>query len=343
MWRLLLPDENYEASKRLAARAMSIRGKLLTLSRRPGQPAAYSVLLRRYLQERLLWRLAQSVHRDRFVLKGGLRLVGAGFAWARATKDIDLLGRGDPDLGRLEAIFRDICRDQSTEYQLADGALYDSESVKALPIMEGAEYGGVRVSLAAFLGTAREPMHIDIGFGDAMTPGPPPMRFPTLLDGMAAPELLAYNDETTVAEKFETMIRRGLVNSRMKDFYDLSRFARTVSFNGNLLCLAVRQTFERRGTAFTLQPVVFTEGFAEDAGKATQWRAFRRSLGIASAEAPERFSEAVAAVRALMEPVHNACREDHLLTDQWDPSAGSWDNSQIEPENTNLDSRQSRK
>ncbi len=201
----------------------------------------------------------------------------------------------------------------------------------------------MRVSLVASLGTARESMHVDVGFGDAMTPGPSPIRFPTLLDSMDAPELLAYNDETTIAEKFETMIRRGLVNSRMKDFYDLSRFARTVPFNGELLCLAVRHTFERRGTAFTIQPVVFTDGFAGDAGKATQWRAFRRSLGVASVEAPERFSEAVAVVRALMEPVHDACREDRLLAGQWDPSAGLWDDSRIEPENSDLDSRQSRK
>ncbi len=204
---------------------MSVRDRLLALSRHPGQTVAYNALLRRYLQERFLWRLAQSPHRDRFVLKGELRLVGTGFAWARATKDIDLLGRGDPDIRRLETIFQDVCRENSSQYQLADGVRYDTTSVKAKPILEEAEYGGVRVARVAYLGTAREQMHVDVGFGDALTPGPTVMRFPTLLNGMAAPQLLAYNDETTVAEKFETMVRRGLVNSRMKDFYDLYRFA----------------------------------------------------------------------------------------------------------------------
>lgn len=338
MWRQSLPEQDAttgaadkrgtpeDEAKRLAARAMSVRDRLLTLSRRPGQTTAYNALLRRYLQERLLWRLALSGHRDRFILKGGLRLVGAGFTWARATKDIDFLGRSDSDLGRLEAIFRDVCRDDG-EHQLADGARYDPESVRANPILEEAEYGGVRVALVAYLGTAREPMHVDVGFGDAVTPGPSPLLFPTLLDGMDAPHLLAYNDETTVAEKFETMIRRALVNSRMKDFYDLYRFARTVSFDGDLLSLAVRRTFERRGTGFAPVPAVFTADFAENAGKAIQWRAFRRSLG-ASAEAPERFDEVVAVVRALMEAIHDACRESRPFVGYWNPSAGSWEGSE---------------
>jgi predicted nucleotidyltransferase component of viral defense system len=317
MWRLSLPEKE--------PLAMSVRDRLLALARRPGQTVTYNALLRRYLQERFLWRVAQSAHRDHFVLKGGLRLVGAGFTWARATKDIDLLGRGDPDVGRLEAIFREVCWDESVEYQLADGAWYDPESVRAMPTMQEAEYGGVRVSLVASLGTAREPMHVDVGFGDVVTPKPAPMQFPTLLHGMAAPHLLAYNDETTVAEKFETMIRRGLVNSRMKDFYDLARFAHTVLFDGALLSLAVQRTFERRGTAFTAQPAVFDAGFAGDAGKATQWRAFRRSLGMASREAPEQFDEVVAVVRVFIEPVYDACRMNQPFTGSWIPFFKQWE------------------
>ena len=317
-----------DEAKRRAARAMSARDRLLALSRRPDQPVAYNALLRRYLQERFLWRLTRSEHRDRFILKGGLRLVGAGFPWARATKDIDFLGRSDSDLSRLEAIFRDVCQGDARECQLTDGVLYDPESVRAASILEEAEYGGVRVSLIANLGTAREPMHADVGFGDAVTPGPSPLLFPTLLDGMDAPHLLAYNDETTVAEKFETMIRRGLVNSRMKDFYDLYRFAKTVPFDGALLSLAVQHTFERRGTAFAPAPALFTSGFAADSGKATQWRAFRRSLGEASAGAPERFGEAVALVRMLVEPLYAACRQSRPFTGHWNPLSEAWEGSE---------------
>ncbi len=220
-----------------------------------------------------------------------------------------------------------MCRDDG-EHQLAAGAKYDPESVRAASILEEAEHGGVRGSLVAYLSTAREPMHVDVGFGDAVTPGPSPLLFPTLLDGMDAPRILAYNDETTVAEKFETMIRWGLVNSRTKDFYNLYRFARTVPFDGALLSLAIRHTFERRGTAFAPAPDVFTSGFAEDGGKATQWRAFRRSLGEASAEAPERFGEAVALVRMLVEPLYVACRKSRPFTGHWNPSAESWKGSE---------------
>lgn len=260
------------------------------------------------------------------MLKGGLRMVGAGFTWARATKDIDLLGHGDPGLIRLEAVFRDICKDDALECQLEDGVRFDPESVQVRPIMEEAEYDGVRITLIASLGTAREPMHIDVGFGDAVTPGPSLMRFPVLLDGMPAPELMAYNDETTVAEKFETMVRRGLVNSRMKDFYDLYRLAHTVPFDGALLSLAIQRTFERRGTAFAPMPVVFTVSFTQDVGKQTQWRAFRRSLGGASVEAPARFEDTMAGVRALVEPVYAACRKGHGLRSRWSPSNSRWQN-----------------
>jgi len=303
---------------------MSVRDRLLTLAHRPSEQVNYNTLLRRYLQEGLLWRVARSEHRNDFVLKGGLRMIRAGFTWARATKDIDFLGHGDPGLMRVEAVFRDICKGNTMECQLEDGVRFDPESIQVRPIMEEAEYNGVRTTLVSSLGTVREPMHVDVGFGDAMTPGPTVMRFPTLLDGMAAPELLAYNDETTVAEKFETKVRRGLVNSRMKDFYDLYRFARTVPFDGDLLSRALQQTFERRGTFFTAVPVVFTEGFAEDNGKATQWRAFRRTLGQASAEAPEHIEEAVGVVRLLIKPVHDACRDGLLFTHHWNPSAGRW-------------------
>ena len=295
---------------------MSVRDRLLTFAHRPGEPVNYNALLWRYLQERLLWRVARSGHRDDFTLKGGLRMVGAGFTWARATKDIDLLGHGDPGLVRLEAVFRDICKDDALECQLKDGVRFDPESVQVRPIMEEAEYDGVRITLVAALGTAREPMHIDVGFGDAVTPGPSLMQFPVLLDGMPAPELMAYNDETTVAEKFETMVRRGLVNSRMKDFYDLYCLAHTAPFDGALLSLAIQRTFERRGTAFAPMPTVFTVGFTQDVGKQRQWRAFRRSLGGASAEVPTQFEDTVGSARTLVEPIYAACRGGHSLSSQ---------------------------
>ena len=120
------------------------------------------------------------------------------------------------------------------------------------------------------------------------------------------------------------MVRRGIVNSRMKDFYDLYRFALTIPFDGVLLSLALQRTFERRGTAFVPTPPVLTEGFADDTGKETQWRAFRRSLGGASVEAPEQFVEAMKVVRSLVGPVYAACREGRSLTSRWSPLDSQW-------------------
>lgn len=315
------PDPN------TAALAMSIRDRLLNLARQPECRATYNALLRRYLQERLLWRLSQSRHREQFILKGALRLVCAGFPWARVTKDIDLLGYGDPEPAHLVEVFREVCRAEPSdaEHALIDAVRFDPDSITASPILEGAEYGGVRVSLVAFFGNAREPLQIDIGFGDAVTPPPTEAELPTLLSGMPAPRLRVYNDETTVAEKLHTMVKQGAINSRVKDFYDLYRFATSVAFDGALLAEAVRRTFERRGTPFEPSHPVFNLQFATEFNRQSAWNALRRSLGSAAEEVPEDLTDVVITIQRLAAPLYEACGEDRFFTGRWNPILAIWE------------------
>ncbi len=303
-----------------AARAMSVRDRLLNLAR--GQGVPYNTLLRRFLGERFLWRLAQSPFQDEFILKGAFRLVARSTSWARATRDIDLLGSGASDPERLAAIFREICM---VEVDAEDAARFDPETVQAVAIIEGAEYGGIRVTLTAYLGTARERIQVDIGFGDAVTPSPESLQVPSLLPGMPMAQLRAYNDVTTVAEKFQAMVKLGPTNSRMKDFYDLYRFATTTEFDGRLLGEAIRRTFERRATAFHESEATLAPAFRLIPGKQTQWVAFRRSLGVAAMEVPEEFAELVATIQGFLCPVHLACRQQKPLSLGWNPEARLWE------------------
>ncbi len=328
-----MPDE--PTAEQLAL-ARSVRDRLLNLARQQEGRVTFNALLRRYMQERLLWRLSASRHSDRFVLKGALRLVAAGFPWARATMDIDLLGYGDPSPDFLADVFRDVCRAQPSGRKRAaeDAVTFDAESVRAQHILEGTEYGGVRVFLTGNLGTAREPLHVDVGFGDAISPEPEEIELPCLLPGMPAPRLRAYNDETTIAEKFQTMVALGPANSRMKDFYDLFQFATTVPLDGARLSRAVLRTFERRGTTFSEDELVLRPEFGDDPGKQVQWTAFRRGLRAAAERVPDTFSAALAPIRELLGPVHAACATRAELACTWDPGERRWTDRHSKTEDT---------
>ena len=318
-----MPDE--PSAENLAS-ARSVRDRLLRLAGQQAGRVTFNALLRRYMQERLLWRLSVSRHAERFVLKGALRLVAAGFPWARATKDIDLLGFGDPTPENLTAVFRDVCTTQASGRRRAaqDAVVFDADSVHAEPILEGAEYGGVRIFMTGYLGAAREPLHVDVGFGDPVTPEPEEIELPCLLPGMPAPKLRAYNDETTIAEKFQAMVTLGSANSRMKDFYDLHHFATSVAFDGARLAQAILRTFERRGTPFVENELVLRPEFGEDPSKQVQWTAFRRGLRAAAADLPEAFAAALSPIQQLLAPVHSACLRGVTFTQRWDPTERCW-------------------
>ena len=200
-----------ETLKNLAA---LVNARLLAQARRSGQE--FQLLLMRYGLERLMYRLSKSGYRDGFVMKGAMMFV----VWAgepyRATKDLDLLALQSAPRTRLREIFRELCGIQVVE----DGLTFDPDSVEAEDIREDQAYQGVRVRLLARLGMARIPLQVDIGFGDALTPKPTKAEFPALLE-FPAPRLAMYRRETSIAEKLEAMVKLGILNSRMKDFYDV--------------------------------------------------------------------------------------------------------------------------
>ena len=248
--------------------AASVRQRLLNLAKERQED--FQLVLTRYGLERTMYRLSRSKHRSQFVLKGALLFSLWSDVPHRATRDLDLLGRGASDIPRLGNIFREIIATEVEE----DGLEFHQESVRGERIREDQEYAGVRIHFEANLAAARIFIQVDIGFGDAVIPDAEEMEYPTLLD-FPKPRLLVYPREAVIAEKFQAMTMLGIANSRMKDFYDIWVLSRKFGFQGKALGEAIKATFARRETPLpTESPLALTQEFCDDQGKQAQWRAF---------------------------------------------------------------------
>ena len=297
-----------------SSKAASVRQRLLNRARAEG--GDFQALLTRYVLERFLYRLGESPHRERFVVKGAMLFVLWEGDLHRTTRDLDLLGSGPSAIADVERAVREVLAVEADD----DGVAFDPDTVRGDLIREEQEYEGVRVTAEARVGNARVRLKIDVGFGDAVTPEAEEATFPTLLDA-PPPVLRAYPRETVVAEKLQAMVALGILNSRMKDFYDIWHLACHDAFDGPMLTEAVRATFERRGTSLpNVAPLALTDEFAADMGKQTQWRAFVRR-GRLSDEAP--LAEVVNVLRAFLLPVLDAAQGESGLDARWQPG-GPW-------------------
>ena len=294
--------------------AASVHQRLLNRARETGRP--FDEVLQHFAIERFLYRLSKSPHADRFILKGALMLSVWGGAGSRPTKDIDFLGHIDNSLDYIAEAMSEVCE---TNVE-ADGMLYDGDSVAATRITEDAAYHGVRVRLKAALGKARISMQVDVGIGDVLFPEPQGVEYPALLDFPRA-RLKGYAMESSIAEKFQAMIVLGILNSRMKDFYDIWMLSRTYDFEGEALAGAIEKTFEARNTELTAEATVFDPSFANEAGKQAQWTAFLRKSNLG--DAPSSFSEVVHAVGSFLRPVVRVLAEGGAFDLTW-KAPGPW-------------------
>jgi predicted nucleotidyltransferase component of viral defense system len=270
----------------------SVRARLLHLARQRGED--FQLLLVRYANERLLFRLAASAHASRFVLKGAALFTLWTGSPHRVTRDLDLLGFGEPGEAHVREVFAEVLALAVDD----DGVRFDLDSLTVGPIREDQAYGGVRVEVIARVTTARVRLQVDIGFGDAITPEATIADFPPLLD-FPAPRLRAYPRETVVAEKLDAMVQLGMANSRMKDFYDLVVLAKRFDFEVEVLVRAIQATFARRKTPLPAGlPVALTAAFADDAAKNTQWAGFARKAGVRDAGT---LGEAIAVIVTFLE------------------------------------------
>jgi hypothetical protein len=250
-----------------------------------------------------------------------------------------LLGYGDANPDEVARSFRAIC---ATPVE-PDGLAFDANTIVAVSMKEDEEYPGVRLALNAQLGSARIRVLVDVGFGDAVTPGPVELLYPVLLD-FPAPRLRVYPRETVIAEKLEALVRLGRANSRMKDFYDIWLLSQTFAFDGAILSRAVAATFSRRQTALPAgAPFALTTDFSAAADKRAQWRAFLNRGGLVGA-APD-LPELIEMLRSFLVPPLEWAASDEAAAYIW-PPAGPWQAQMTDPDRAQpmprLDNEESR-
>lgn len=274
-------------------RAASIRDRLLNKAR--AEKRDYNLMLTRYALERLIYRISISPYRDQFLLKGALLFDLWFDVPHRPTRDVDFLGYGPADIPQLEKVFRDLCA-----IDVSDGIEFQAQTVKAAEIRKEANYAGVRVTLIGILAGAKCAVQADIGFGDAVVPGPEEVIYPVILEDNPAPQLRAYPRYTVVAEKLEALVSLGMLNSRMKDYFDLWVLVTYAEFDNAILRKAIRATFERRGTPLPGKlPIGLSDEFAHDGQKNKQWLAFLHKNGIV----PKLLGEIVTDLRNILLPL----------------------------------------
>ena len=290
--------------------AASIRQRLKNHAKQTGE--TFNLVLVRFGLERLLYRITTTQPDDLFVLKGGTLF----YCWTekihRPTRDIDLLGTGDPSPDRFREIFLKV---MSAEHE--DGLVFDSDSLAVATMKDDQDYSGLRVSLVAYLEKAKINLQIDIGFGDATVPAPEVVDYPVLLD-LPTPRIRAYKKETVIAEKFQAMVDLGIANSRMKDFFDLYTFAVNFEFDSLELVEAVKATFERRETEVPCElPLALTPEFSQNEDKRKQWTAFAKKL-----ELEITLDETVQMVADFIMPCSKMISSSNAIDQKW--ANGKW-------------------
>ncbi|MBW2366799.1 MAG: nucleotidyl transferase AbiEii/AbiGii toxin family protein [Deltaproteobacteria bacterium] len=294
----------------------SIRQQLLNISKQRKED--FQFCLTRYALERFLYRLSKSSHVNKFVLKGALLLMSWTQKPYRPTRDLDLLGLGNPAPDILKNRVIEICLSEVAP----DGLVFDTDSLIIEEIREELLYEGHRIKMMAYLGKVRIPLQIDIAFGDAISPNPETIKYPTLLE-LPPAYVLSYPKETVVAEKLQAAVALGIRNSRMKDFFDLFWLSRLFHFDSKTLVKAIQATFKRRTTVFPTQvPFPLTEGFASDPAKRTQWGAFLRKNDIS--HMPAEFEKVISELNSFLVLPLKYSMVEKIFDKVWQPG-GPWE------------------
>ena len=276
----------------------SNRTKLLNLSKQT-KGADYNLILLRFVQERFLYRLSLSAYRENFFLKGGALLFAHERFTARPTRDMDFLGDHiSRDKENIKRIMHEICSIECEE----DGVTFEcgEDEIWLEDITVEKEYNGTRVHMTAHMDTIVQQFSIDVGFGDVIVPQPAQLDYPLLIEGLPAVNAEAYSLETVVAEKFQTMIDRGTINSRMKDFFDVYSILKAGKVDEALLKEAVIEVFANRGTELDADNVVFADDFAQDGMRQTLWKAYLKMIKYKE-ELP--FTEVMDVIRERLQPM----------------------------------------
>jgi len=285
--------------------AKSIRAKLLYISKK--ENISYQLILVRYFQERMLYRISISDYKNIFCLKGGVLLYLFEAHKSRPTTDIDFLALNTKnDIENIKEIFVNICKIQ----YIKDFVTFDYSNIDASEIIKQGNYNGIRISLNGQLDTIKQRIQIDIGFGDKVYPSSILVNYPVILE-MELPQINVYSKHSAIAEKFEAMIQLSEVNSRMKDFYDIYILLSNYEIDKTELAEAIRLTFMTRKTVISDNHSLFQEQFYKNEVRLLQWNAFKRKAKIVN---ELKFDTIMKLIKNKLEPIYEQIKKNkHLL------------------------------
>lgn len=256
------------------SKAMSLKAKIRNIAKQKNIPA--QVILQNYMFERLLVRLSASAYKEKFVLKGGMLVAAIVGLDNRATMDLDTTLKNLPLTP--EAIRSAL--ESITAISLDDGISFEIGAIS--PIREDDIYGGYRVALNARFDTLLTPMTIDVSTGDAITPHAVQYNFAEIFDDEKSYELWAYNIETVMAEKVETILRRSVFNTRPRDFYDAYILATTQKYDKQIFAEALNATATHRGTTEQIADVPeILHNIETSPELKTMWDKYRKQFAYA--------------------------------------------------------------
>lgn len=294
-------------------RGASVIAKLKNKAKKTGRPL--QLYLQLFCQEEFLRRLACSPYADDLILKGGLFIYTLTNFESRSTVDVDFLIKGHAnDLETISEIVSEILAQDTGN----DFISFTTESYRFISPQR--KYHGISLQMSGQIKNTRTPFNVDIGFGDVVVPSPQKRTLPLQLKGFKAPSIMTYSIESTIAEKFDAMLQRLELTSRMKDFYDIYYLANTFNIDGSHLQLAIIGSLKTRGTAFDHNSLNRVLAIAIDSNIQVRWRQFFRRTGLPTI-ALETVMEAI---DAFLRPIWTAISFEDEFSGIWDPEGHVW-------------------
>jgi predicted nucleotidyltransferase component of viral defense system len=291
----------------------SVLARLKNKARSTGKP--FSLYLQLFCQEEFLRRVSMSKYASNLVLKGGMFIYTLTHFESRSTVDIDFLLRQLPNnVEEIQKIIDEIIAvDTGNDFIVLTSKGFETISPQR-------KYNGISFQLTGQIKNTRTPFNVDMGVGDIIIPSPQKRTIPTQLDDFAAPLVMTYSLESTVAEKFDALLQRLELTSRMKDFYDIYYLSSVFDFDGRKLQQAVYETLTNRGTPYEKDSLDKVIALSKDPDIQTRWRQYLKRTKL-----PELTLEQVLdGIDAFLRPVWEAIISEDLLSTMWSADSGMW-------------------